>query len=179
MKSSHPVLKPYERRLYGDWGESFVDQSLGHLGWSVYQRNIRLRRGEIDRVYKSHTSLAKRFCICEIKTIQVKNDTQFQSIFSELSFKRFIKNRQMTNLHRYGMHLRAHKTGPDQTVNVRCFLRVFLVICCPMEVLQNLENDPFLKRYTVRVHPKGAILLSFAPEISWGQSTSATMTSIV
>jgi len=95
--------------------------------WSVYHKNLYIRNGEIDRVYCHHDTNKKslQFCIAEIKTSLLFSQKDFASVFTEVGFKRYLKQRQIQNIYRFGETLHAQlceKKVPRFHIVLRFFL---------------------------------------------------------
>ncbi len=61
-------MNRYKKDL-GEWGETLLDKYMQAQGWHPYEKNMRIKHGEIDRVYYCHNKEreALKFCVCEIK----------------------------------------------------------------------------------------------------------------
>jgi Holliday junction resolvase-like predicted endonuclease len=109
------------RKKLGKWGERQLDRWMAQQGWSIAQKNLRVQGGEIDRIYRQISQENVKFCLAEVKTNVVAAERHFFEIFSEVGLKKYIKQRQMTNLYRYGEHLLA-------STNAQVMLRLFLIL---------------------------------------------------
>ncbi|WP_186648448.1 YraN family protein [Fluviispira vulneris] len=88
----------YRKRL-GDWGETQVDIWLEKHQWIPIRKNLKLKRGEIDRIYSSYSEGEdNHLCIAEIKTNIITSQKRLFEIFSEIGIKKYIKYHQIRNL---------------------------------------------------------------------------------
>lgn len=118
----------YKKEL-GYWGERCLDSWMKSQNWDVFHQNLLIRGGEIDRVYVNQMSVdqKKRFCIAEIKTAFIYRKKEFQDVFSEVGFKRYLKQRQMQNLYRFAETLQSR--GPKgKKSSCLMWIRFFLIL---------------------------------------------------
>lgn len=162
-------LKPLEventlyKKSFGRWGETSVDNWMNFHGWETYRKNLKMRHGEIDRVYVSISPLNKEklFCVSEIKTIYCKNREKFFSFFTEIGLSALIKQNQIRNLYKYAEHISAFKTNSNRT---KIFIRFFIVL----KMYDNYEKEFFFQSqntYKICRQTKNEFILSFIPHL--------------
>ncbi len=103
-------MKNREKKDLGNWGESLLDNYMEKKGWLPFAKNLRIKHGEIDRVYTLQVKKqgVASFCVCEIKTTVFYNLQALRNIYTEVGVKRYLKQRQIQNLYRYGENLMAN-----------------------------------------------------------------------
>ncbi|APJ04802.1 YraN family protein [Silvanigrella aquatica] len=111
----------YKKKL-GSWGEERVDLWMQQNNWHPKEKNLRIHKGEIDRVYffKSGEGI-KKYCIAEIKTNIIHSKKSFLELFNEVGIKKYLKQRQIQNIYKFGeMYLANGKKN--------IYLRIFIVL---------------------------------------------------
>lgn len=122
----------YKKRL-GSWGEKQLDSWLEKNNWIAIEKNLKIRGGEIDRIYclpKSAEKI-KTICIAEIKTNAIFSKKSLMETFTEIGIKKYIKRRQIKNLYRFGENLIAQG-------NSKILLRIFIVL----KIAKKIKIDP-------------------------------------
>lgn len=146
------------KKNFGKWGETTVDNWMELHKWTPYRKNLKMRHGEIDRIYsQTHSRNEKNFCIAEIKTIYCNNQKKFFSFFTESGLSALIKRHQITNLYKFAEHLSA------QTQCHKVFVRFFIVL----QMYKNYEKDIFFlsqAQYKICLQTQNELILSFLPE---------------
>lgn len=117
----------YKKEL-GRWGEGALDSWLAQTGWQVEAFNLKIKHGEIDRIYTKHDSTQIQLCLAEIKTIIFFTPKDFETFFSEVGFKRLLKQRQLQNLYKLGEHLNAQLQSAQKQFKI--YIRFFVVAKC-------------------------------------------------
>lgn len=135
----------YKKEL-GYWGERCLDSWMKAQNWDVFHQNLLIRGGEIDRVYMNKMSADQktRFCIAEIKTTVIYRKQEFQDIFSEVGFKRYLKQRQMQNLYRFAETLQS-RVPKKENPSCLMWIRFFLILKLKNKALvcdEMLKNNP-------------------------------------
>ena len=129
------------KKILGKWGEEQVDIWMEQHNWLPTEKNLRIHGGEIDRVYTcAHSREKPQFCIAEIKTNLIYSKNNFAEIFSEVGIKKYLKQRQIRNLYKFGENYLA---SGKQNV----FLRLFIVLKLNNELKINspLKNTGSIK----------------------------------
>ena len=110
------------KKILGKWGEEQIDIWMEKNNWLSIEKNLRIPGGEIDRIYACHNvGVRPQFCIAEIKTNLIHSKKTFTEIFSEVGIKKYLKQRQIRNLYRFGEHYFAKGYK-------NIFLRLFIVL---------------------------------------------------
>lgn len=162
------TTEPTYKKKFGAWGESFLDEWMQSQGWNVYRKNLKLRHGEIDRVYKKTLQIQKitQFCITEIKTIYCDNPKRFFSFFTEVGLSSLIKHNQIVNLYKYAenlqsrsLHLKNLRSKQIKNIHIRFFIVLKMYNGFEKESFFNLQ-----KNYKVCLQTKDNLILAFTPE---------------
>lgn len=111
-------MKGLYRKRLGKWGEEKLDSWLLEEKWKAIQKNKKIKQGEIDRIYQYNPNT---YCIAEVKTIYLSNNISEQYLFSEIFLKKFLKNRQLTNLVKFGENLFSYGAK-------KIYIRIFLIL---------------------------------------------------
>ena len=132
-----------EKKELGSWGEKTLDYWMTENNWNPINKNLRIKKGEIDRVYyqKNLVTQENKFCITEVKTSVFYTKKDIEILFTETGIKRYLKARQVRNLYRCGENLIAllqQKKIPYFNV----YLRFFIIF---KYVKPNLSNINFEK----------------------------------
>lgn len=155
------------KKELGRWGESTLDAWMCSKKWNAVHKNLSIRNGEIDRVYESfHEELCKlNICIAEVKTSLVFSKKEILSVFSEVGFKRYFKQRQLQNLYRFGETLQAQKKEKG-VHNFQIFLRFFLILKIEREI--HLEKEELLQNPSLKLchNEAGYLIFSVEPEFT-------------
>jgi Holliday junction resolvase-like predicted endonuclease len=93
-----------QRKALGKRGECLLDGYFQGLGWKTVAANLRVRNGEIDRVYASCV-LPKEFCVAEVKTLRIRGVDHLRSILGGDFLRRALNSSQCRNLHRHAQLL--------------------------------------------------------------------------
>ncbi|WP_397600299.1 hypothetical protein [Silvanigrella sp.] len=136
------------KKNFGKWGEEQLDKWMAKHNWLPVEKNLKIQKGEIDRIYCSQNNIGeKKFCITEIKTNIIYSKASFHILFTEVGIKKFIKMRQIKNLYKIGENYiaRGYKD---------IYLRIFVIIktnkkmnitkfnekTCPFKLCYNNDN---------------------------------------
>lgn len=117
----------YKKEL-GRWGEGALDTWLVQTGWQVESCNLKIKHGEIDRIYKKQGLSQTHLCLAEIKTVIFFTSRDFEELFTEVGFKRLLKQRQLQNLYKFGEHLNAQFQSSKKKCKI--YIRFFVVAKC-------------------------------------------------
>lgn len=116
-----------EKKRTGSWGEQMVDAYMQRQGFSISVANRCFRGGEIDRIYTARSNFNQKVFICmaEVKTSSITSVSDIETYSTHETISRFIRKRQLRNLHFFGETFAAgyHKNG----VTTALYARVFLV----------------------------------------------------
>ncbi len=111
----------YRKRL-GEWGETQVDIWLEKHQWIPIQKNLKLKRGEIDRIYSSNKEgKDNHLCFAEIKTNTITSYKTLFEIFSEIGIKKYIKSHQIRNLRYFAENLFLR-------YQAKIYIRIFIIL---------------------------------------------------
>lgn len=116
------------RKELGNWGEKVLDEWMKQHDWNPINKNLRIKKGEIDRVYfcENKETLERKYCVAEIKTALFYKAQDIEVLFMETGVKRYLKQRQIQNLYRYGENLIA-MLHQYKTKKFKVYLRFFIV----------------------------------------------------
>ncbi len=121
---------PESKKQRGGWGERVVDRYMLENRWYPIIANRVIRGGEIDRVYayNSDSCGVRRLllCVSEVKSTQVSCLKDMDELLSDAGLSKFVKVRQMRNLHRYGEALAAILWRQADMVELHA--RLFVVV---------------------------------------------------
>jgi Holliday junction resolvase-like predicted endonuclease len=157
MKSGGKVDTAY-KKILGKWGEEQVDIWMEKHNWLPIEKNLRIHGGEIDRVYTYSNGTHSQFCIAEVKTNLIYSKNTFTEIFSEVGIKKYIKQRQIRNLYKFGENYLAKGKK-------NIFLRLFIVI----KLNNKLKiNDPIKSTGSIKIcfSNDSYFIISIEPEFT-------------
>lgn len=151
----------YYKKNFGSWGECCVDQWMQKIGWDIEEKNLKIFRGEIDRIYRrKHVFELSDYCVAEIKTIDCKNQFEFLRVFKHFGLRNILKNHQIVNLYQFSEKVLSTRRN---ACNSHIFVRVFLVL----KLYRNYEKEDFFKTqtsYRVCLQTNEYLILSVAPD---------------
>ena len=157
-----------EKKELGNWGEMALDDWMKINDWNPINKNLRIKKGEIDRIYfhKDRETQETKFCITEIKTSLFYKVKDIEILFTETGVKRYLKQRQIQNLYRYGENLIA-LLYQQKTRNFKVYLRFFIVFKSLHSLsrmnLEKLPRSPAIKKcYT----GENYLIFSIEPEFT-------------
>lgn len=156
------------KKELGAWGEKTLDHWMKHNGWSLIQQNLRIKRGEIDRIYYHNNNETQKtqYCITEVKTSLFYNTKDVDVLFSETGVKRYLKQKQIRNLYRYGENLTALLYS-HKKVNFQVYLRFFIILKCAYKLNRmNLENLPKSPSIKMCCQGENYFIFSIEPEFT-------------
>jgi Holliday junction resolvase-like predicted endonuclease len=156
------------KKELGCWGESKLDEHLERCSWRILVKNLKIKGGEIDRVYfKKDEALEKSsFCICEIKTSYFYQWKELQDLYTEVGVKRFLKQRQIRNLFVYSEHLRAHYSEMSIS-KVEFHIRLFVIFRSRFKISpQRLALLPFSPAMKMSFIGENYVIFSLEPEVT-------------
>jgi len=133
-----------EKKELGYWGERILDSWMEKNKWKPINKNLRIKKGEIDRIYffKNRETQEIKFCVTEIKTTVYYKVKDIEVLFTETGVKRYLKQRQIQNLYRVGENLIAY-LKQQKTKNFKVYLRFFIVFKSHFKLSQkNMEKMP-------------------------------------
>ena len=164
MENKHSKHK----KELGRWGEEAVDRWMEDKKWRPISKNLKIKKGEIDRIYthQAETCDCLHVCLMEIKTSIIFCESSLKSLYTETGVKRFLKQRQINNLYRYGENLMAQfqqKNIEDFKIYLR-FILVFKMDFRPSQkLLAVLENSHGIKKCH---NEEGLLIFSVEPEFT-------------
>ncbi|MES2614053.1 MAG: hypothetical protein V4591_01420 [Bdellovibrionota bacterium] len=144
------MVNTKQKKELGAWGEKILDQWMKHNNWNPIQKNLRIKKGEIDRIYfhKNRDTKLTRFCITEVKTSLYYGLKDVEILFTETGVKRYLKQKQIRNLYRYGENLIA-LLNQHKKSHYKVYLRFFIVLksgYAAMKITaENLPKSPAIK----------------------------------
>lgn len=147
------------KKILGKWGEEQVDIWMEKNNWFPIEKNLKVVGGEIDRIYAcSHNTPLFQFCIAEIKTNLIYSQNTLIEIFSEIGIKKYLKQRQIKNLYKFGENYLAKGKK-------NIFLRLFIVIKLnkKMNVNELIKNTGSIK---ICFSSNDYFILSIEPEFT-------------
>ncbi|KAB8028487.1 YraN family protein [Fluviispira multicolorata] len=156
------------RKKLGEWGEYQVDKWMEKHRWFPIKKNVKIKRGEIDRIYSPLKSLNKKqLCLVEIKTRIISSQKEINEIFSESGVKKYFKTQQIKNLHIYGEQFRIK-------YQAKIYIRIFIIL--------KIKHN-FNKKYLLNFHTSIKIchvcheylILSIEPEFTNIQLKKSTL----
>ncbi len=139
-----------EKKELGNWGEKTLDEWMKKNSWNAVNKNLKIKKGEIDRVYfhKNSESGKIQFCVTEVKTSHFYTTKDIEILFTETGVKRYLKQRQIQNLYKYGENIIAH-LKQQKIPNFKVYLRFFIILKSkyPLKKInsKNLPKSPAIK----------------------------------
>ena len=52
------------KKELGDWGEKILDSYMNKKSWGIMNKNLRIKKGEIDRIYISKENFSQEVTVC-------------------------------------------------------------------------------------------------------------------
>lgn len=156
------------KKILGKWGEEQVDIWMRQHNWLPMEKNLKIHGGEIDRVYKYLNGESNSlFCIAEVKTNLIYSKKVFKEIFSEIGVKKYVKQRQIRNLYKFGEDYLAKG---KQNI----FLRLFIVlkINSKLKIKESIKNTSSIK---ICFSSDNYFILSIEPEFTHLQARKSLL----
>ncbi len=125
------------KKELGVWGEKTLDNWLKLNNWEPIQKNLKIKKGEIDRIYIKNSQTQKvEFCLAEVKTSLLQKKEDIFILYTETGVKRYLKQRQIQNLYRCGENLIATLKQKNH-INFNVYLRIFIIL----KSLQKIDKN--------------------------------------
>lgn len=157
-----------DKKKLGNWGEKTLDVWMKQLNWEPISKNLRIKNGEIDRIYLNRGKKTHQIniCVAEIKTALFYKISDVERLFTEIGIKCFLKQRQIRNLYRCGENILA--LMKSQTCSqFHIFLRLFIIFKGPCS-LSKMSIVRFPQSPAFKVCHKGEnyFIFSIEPEFT-------------
>jgi Holliday junction resolvase-like predicted endonuclease len=117
------------KKELGDWGEKILDNYMNKRNWGIMNKNLRIKKGEIDRIYISKENFSQeiKVCLAEIKTSLFYKMKDIETLYTEIGVKRYLKQRQIRNLFLYAENLNA-QFYYKMKKKFKIYIRFFIVL---------------------------------------------------
>jgi hypothetical protein len=165
------------KKELGQWGECALDSWMKEKKWLPFKQNLRIKGGEIDRIYYSFSYYRKeiRFCLAEVKTSIILKQEELDVLQTEIGLKRFLKARQIFNLYRYAEQLQScfEYRAIQNKMKWKIFLRLFIVIKNVKKIETNWNNKvTAIKKCSQK---KDYIIFSVEPEFTFANARKSLL----